>query len=112
MLQLLGPANMETTPQGTPAAAAVRRHSTRREERVTVQGPVKKLQPDEVSPKGGVVLGARWVREVGREECNGTSFWVLATQDELNGHIGKCEPLMTSNTYLVGGMTDCSDASE
>ena len=31
---------------------AVTRRSTPREERVTVQGPVKKLQPDEMSYRG------------------------------------------------------------
>ena len=32
---------------------AVTRHNMRREERVTVQGPVKKQQPDGMSHRGG-----------------------------------------------------------
>ena len=44
--QLPGPATAATTRQGTPAALT---RSTRGEERVTVQGPTKKPQPDNVS---------------------------------------------------------------
>ena len=47
--QPLGSANAEMTPAGAPAAGrhnAVTRRSMRREERVTVQGPVKKQQTD------------------------------------------------------------------
>ena len=55
--QLLGSANAETTPQGTPAAEADRTQrpdaTCKREERVTVQGPVKKLEPDGMSHGGG-----------------------------------------------------------
>ena len=54
--QLLGSANAETTPAGAPATAADRtqRPDMRREERVTVQGPVKKQQPDGMSHRGVV----------------------------------------------------------
>ena len=51
--QLLGSANAETT----PAAAADRKQqpdaNMRREERVTVQGPVKEQQPDGMAHRGG-----------------------------------------------------------
>ena len=40
---------------GRPKAAT--RHNMRREERVTVQGPVKKQQPDGMSHRGG---GGAW----------------------------------------------------
>ena len=54
--QLLGSANAETTPARALAAAADRkqrkRRNMRREEQVTVQGPVKK-QPDGMSHRGG-----------------------------------------------------------
>ena len=40
----------ETTPAGTQTAATQR--SMQREERVTVQGPVKKQQPDGMSHRG------------------------------------------------------------
>ena len=62
--QPLGSANAETTPARAPAAAADRtRRNMRREERVTVQGPVNK-QPDGMSDRGvqhnqplGITLG-------------------------------------------------------
>ena len=57
--QRLGSANAETTPAGAQAAAADKtqtRRSTRREERVTVQGPVQKQQPDGMS-HGGLEKG-------------------------------------------------------
>ena len=55
--QLLGSANAETTPARAPAAAADRmqkaaRRNMRREEWVTVHGPVKKQQPDGMSHRG------------------------------------------------------------
>ena len=53
--QLLGPANAETTPARAPAAAAARtqtRCNMRRDERMTVQGPIKKQQPDGMSHGG------------------------------------------------------------
>ena len=46
----LGSANAETTPAGTQAAAT--RRNMRREERIIVQGPVKKQQPDGMSHRG------------------------------------------------------------
>ena len=46
--QPLGSANAETT----PAANALTRRNMQREERVTVQGPVKKQQPDRMSHRG------------------------------------------------------------
>ena len=49
--QLLGSANAETTPARAPAAATQR--NMRREEWVTVQGPVKEQQPDGMSHRGG-----------------------------------------------------------
>ena len=52
----LGSANAETTPAGAPAAAAdrtQRRRNMRRDERVTVQGPVKEQRPDGMSHRGG-----------------------------------------------------------
>ena len=55
--QRLGSANAETTPARAPAAAcrqkAATRRNMRREERVTVQGPVKEQQPDGMSHRGG-----------------------------------------------------------
>ena len=55
-LKLLGSANAETTPARAPAAAADRTQrpdaTLRREERVTVQGPVKEQQPDGMSHRG------------------------------------------------------------
>ena len=52
--QRRGSANAETTPAGAPAAAADRtQRPMRREERVTVQGPVKKQPPDGMSHGGG-----------------------------------------------------------
>ena len=51
--QPLGSVNAETTPARAPAAAADRKQrNMRREERVTVQGPVKKQQPDGMSHRG------------------------------------------------------------
>ena len=55
--QLLGPADAGTTPQGTLGCGrqnAVTRRSTRREEGVTVQGPVQKLQRDGTSHRGSL----------------------------------------------------------
>ena len=52
MRQLLGPANAATTPRNTGRSGrqtVLTRRSTRRKERVPVQGPVKKLQSDEMS---------------------------------------------------------------
>ena len=59
--QLLGSANAEMTPARAPAAAAdrtQRRRNMRKGERVTVQGPVKKQQPDGMSHGGGEEAGA------------------------------------------------------
>ena len=52
--QLLRSVIAKTAPPGTQAAAADRtqRHSTQRDERVTVQGPVKKQQPNGMSHGG------------------------------------------------------------
>ena len=49
--QLLGSANAETTPARAQKVAT--RCNMRREERVTVQGPVKEQQPDGMSHRGG-----------------------------------------------------------
>ena len=57
--QLLGSANAETTSRNRGRSGrqnAARRRSTRREERVTVQGPVKKQQPDGMSHRGAAWL--------------------------------------------------------
>ena len=55
--QPLRSANAETTPAGAPAAAAVRTQrpdaTCEGDERVTVQGPVKKQRPDGMSHGGG-----------------------------------------------------------
>ena len=53
--RLLDFANEETTPQGTGHSGsqkALARHSTRREARRTVHGPLKKPQPDRMSHRG------------------------------------------------------------
>ena len=51
--QLLGPANDTTRNTGRSGRQnAVTRHRTRREERMTVQGPVKKPQPGGMSQRG------------------------------------------------------------
>ena len=52
-------ANAETTPAGAPAAGrqkAATRRNMRREERVTVQSPLKKQQPDGMSHRGYLPL--------------------------------------------------------
>ena len=58
--QILGSANAETTPAGAPAAAAnaATPRNMRREERGTVQGPVKEQQPDGMSHRGVMVGNA------------------------------------------------------
>ena len=58
--QPLGSANAETTPARAPAAAADRKQrpdATCEEERVTLQGPLKKQQPDGMSHRGGMLCG-------------------------------------------------------
>ena len=56
--QLLGSANAETTAAKSTGRSgrqnAAPRRNMRREERVTVQGPVKEQQPDGMSHRGGV----------------------------------------------------------
>ena len=60
--QLLGSANTETTPTRNTGRSgrriALTRRSTRRGERVTVQGPVKKQQPDGMPRRGSLALRA------------------------------------------------------
>ena len=55
--QPLGSANAETTPAGAPAAAAVRKQrpdATCKGKNGTVQGPIKKQQPDGMSHGGSI----------------------------------------------------------
>ena len=57
--QLLGSANVETTPTRAPAAAADRKQQPmQREERVTVQGPVRNINPTQCHTGAGHLLPA------------------------------------------------------
>ena len=89
--QRLGSANTETTPAGGRSGRqnAATRRNMRREERVTVQGPVKEQQPDGLSHRGGGAAGlATALRFVG---CCGRLrwapariFWFFSTGGELS----------------------------
>ena len=94
--QLLGSANAATTTHGTPAAAAQR--STSRDERVTVQGPGKKPQPDGIlhgghmggrfsSPKGSLqwmlhgacTMRSAWLGQACAVTCTQPCAWTRPT---------------------------------
>ena len=66
---------------------AATRHNMRREERVTVQGPVKKQQPDGMSHRGDAMrIPAR-----GRAHVRGPAVW-----GRVNGSRTRIMPVMTS----------------
>ena len=74
--QLLGSANLATTPQGRQNTAT--RRNTQREEGVNVPGPVKKQQTDGMSHRGG---GGDWTAELAK--CKALSSLCLSFPQKL-----------------------------
>ena len=76
---------------------AVTRRNMRREERVTVQGPVKEQQPDGMSHRGGALQIAKWLyRTMGFVRARGAGDFVLGIRQ---GEIFWFEPMCLYSKY-------------